>query len=83
MSEFSQMNFFENVIELPPNNVLGLSKDCAADHAPNKIDLVIGAYRDNNGKPVVLDCVRDAERHIFDSNPGHEYVSKVYLYICN
>lgn len=23
-----------------------------------------GAYRDDNGKPVVLECVRDAERRI-------------------
>ncbi len=30
----------------------------------NKINLGVGAYRDDKGKPVVLDAVREAERRI-------------------
>jgi aspartate/tyrosine/aromatic aminotransferase len=35
-----------------------------ADPNPTKMNLGVGAYRDDNGKPVVLDCVREAESRI-------------------
>ena len=38
-----------------------------ADTDPIKMNLGVGAYRDDNGKPVVLDCVREAERRIAGS----------------
>jgi hypothetical protein len=38
-----------------------------ADTDASKMNLGVGAYRDDNGKPVVLDCVREAERRIAGS----------------
>ncbi len=35
-----------------------------ADTHPEKMNLGVGAYRDDNAKPVVLDCVREAEARI-------------------
>ena len=35
-----------------------------ADTHPDKMNLGVGAYRDDNAKPVVLDCVREAEARI-------------------
>lgn len=39
-----------------------------------KIDLTIGAYRDNEGRPKVLDAVREAEKMIFNEALNHEYL---------
>jgi aspartate aminotransferase len=44
-----------------------------ADNSPKKILLGMGAYRDNDGKPFILDCVKKAEEIISQKNMGHEY----------
>jgi len=31
------------------------------DTHPDKINLGLGAYRDNSGKPVIMECVKRAE----------------------
>ena len=64
-------DFFENVSMQPPNNIFGLARECSLDPAPSKVDLIIGAYRDNDGNPVVLDCVREAEKYVYESNSGY------------
>jgi aspartate/tyrosine/aromatic aminotransferase len=66
--------FFENVFLAPPNSVLGLALQCKNDPYPTKIDLTIGAYRNDFGQPAVLDCVRSAEALIFESKLDHEYL---------
>lgn len=33
----------------------------------------MGAYRDNDGKPFILPCVKEAERRIVDNEMDHEY----------
>jgi len=33
----------------------------------------MGAYRDDNGKPYILPCVRTAEERILANNMNHEY----------
>ena len=42
----------------PPDAILGITEAFKADPAPEKINLGVGAYRDENGKPYVLNCVR-------------------------
>ena len=59
-----------------PNPILGLSRTCALDNDPNKIDLVIGAYRDEKGKPQVLECVREAEDIVHAGKFDHEYLGQ-------
>lgn len=39
-----------------------------ADKNPDKINLGVGAYRDDDGKPVVLPSVREAERRVTGSH---------------
>jgi aspartate/tyrosine/aromatic aminotransferase len=38
--------------------------------------LTIGAYRDDNGEPKVLNVVREAEKVIMEQNYNHEYLSQ-------
>lgn len=52
---------------------MGLSESFKTDTNPNKQNLGIGAYRDNNGKPYILDCVRKAEERILSAGMDHEY----------
>lgn len=44
----------------PPDAILGITEAFKADPDARKINLGVGAYRDDRGKPVVLDCVRKA-----------------------
>eukprot|EP00605_Chrysophyceae_sp_TOSAG23-4_P001868 GSChrysophyteH1.ASY1.ANO1.2060.1 assembled CDS len=68
------MSHFSNVELAPPNNVLGLAQEAKADNYPQKIDLTIGAYRDEKGKPLVLPSVRRAEEQIQKAQVNHEYL---------
>jgi hypothetical protein len=43
------------------------------DDFPDKVNVGVGAYRDDSGKPFVLPVVRDAEREINLENVDHEY----------
>ena len=47
---------------------MGISEMFVADTHPEKMNLGVGAYRDDQGKPVVLDCVREAEARIAGKN---------------
>lgn len=57
----------------PPDPILGLTESFAADKDPRKVSLGVGAYRGDDGKPLVLESVKTAERRIVDSNSNKEY----------
>ena len=42
------------------------------DKNPQKINLGIGAYRDENGKPYVLNAVNQAEAFLYNTDPDRE-----------
>lgn len=58
----------------PPDPVLSLSALYKADTFPKKVDLGVGAYRDEKGRPYIFRAVRAAEEAII-ADPGndHEY----------
>ncbi|KAI5962693.1 AAT2 [Candida pseudojiufengensis] len=67
---------FTNLTELPPDPLFGLKARYTKDSRSDKVDLGIGAYRDNNGKPWVLPAVKLAEKKLQnDPNYNHEYLS--------
>jgi aspartate aminotransferase len=45
------------------------------DPAKEKINLGVGAYRTDEGKPWVLSCVKKAEERILKANLNHEYLA--------
>lgn len=61
-----------HVPEGPPDPILGLSVAFQQDKDPRKVNLGVGAYRDDNNKPVVLECVRQAEARLVGKT-DHEY----------
>jgi len=42
----------------PPDAILGVTEAYKKDTNPKKINLGVGAYRDDNGKPFVLPSVK-------------------------
>ncbi|MEW5296942.1 MAG: hypothetical protein WDW38_007303 [Sanguina aurantia] len=67
-SSHCSKEWFSHVPEAAKDPILGISENFLADPHPDKINLGVGAYRDNNGKPMVLDCVRKAEKLITGLN---------------
>jgi aspartate aminotransferase len=63
-----------NHIEMgPPDPILGITVAFRKDPNPLKMNLGVGAYRDDNGNPFVLECVKKA-RHLLESQDvNHEY----------
>ncbi|KAG7884853.1 hypothetical protein KL938_001110 [Ogataea parapolymorpha] len=66
----------QNIPQLPPDPLFGLKARYSEDPRPNKVDLGIGAYRDNVGKPWILPSVRLAENLLQNSKEyNHEYLA--------
>jgi aromatic-amino-acid transaminase len=52
-------------VEMAPSDpILGVTETYNADPNPNKVNLGVGVYYDDNGKVPVLECVRRAEQSI-------------------
>ena len=57
----------------PPDPILGLNEAFAKDTDKRKVNLGVGAYRDNNGQPLVLSSVRQAEEAVVAAKMNKEY----------
>ena len=51
-------SWWSNVEMGPPDAILGITEAYKKDTSPKKINLGVGAYRDDNGKPFVLPSVK-------------------------
>lgn len=65
---------WSNVKAGPPDPILGVTEAFKADPSPLKMNLGVGAYRDENGKPFVLPSVRQAEEAIIAAKYDKEYL---------
>jgi aromatic-amino-acid transaminase len=62
-------------IELAPRDpILGVTEAFNADPNPNKVNLGVGVYCDENGKVPLLDCVRQAERELAELASPRSYL---------
>lgn len=57
----------------PPDGILGLVEAFNKDDFPNKVNLSVGAYRNDEGKPWVLPSVRKAEERVVAASMNKEY----------
>lgn len=57
----------------PPDAILGVTEAYKRDQNPKKVNLGVGAYRDDQGKPFVLPSVRQAEQEIVNAKMDKEY----------
>ncbi|THH11583.1 hypothetical protein EW145_g539 [Phellinidium pouzarii] len=58
----------------PPDPILGVTEAFKADKDSRKINLGVGAYRDEHGKPYVLSSVKKAEESLTAAQPDKEYL---------
>ncbi|KAI8851926.1 pyridoxal phosphate-dependent transferase [Chytridium lagenaria] len=65
---------WSHVQQGPPDPILGVTEAFRADKNPKKMNLGVGAYRDDNNKPYVLEAVKKAERIIQDLKLDKEYL---------
>lgn len=70
-----------HVVQAPPDAILGVAAAYRADPRKDKVNLSVGAYRDEKGRPYVLQCVRKAEAALVKSQPGHEYLPVCFLFL--
>lgn len=68
-------SWFSHVELGPPDPILGVTEAFKRDTNPKKINLGVGAYRDDVGKPFALPSVRKAEQIIYDKKMDHEYTT--------
>jgi aspartate/tyrosine/aromatic aminotransferase len=66
---------FTNLKDYPPDPILSLNKLCKLDSNTNKVNLTIGAYRDEHGNPWVLPSVQTAINQIYRGDYNIEYLS--------
>eukprot|EP01079_Euglenida_sp_SAG-EU17-18_P007029 gene7029-1256_t len=64
---------FDNVKMGPEDPILGLALAYNKDTHPQKVSLGAGAYRDDDGKPYVLPCVKKAQMMLHDADLDNEY----------
>ena len=68
-------NRFSHISLAPPDPILGMSVAFKNDPFPDKVDIGVGAYRTNEGKPLIFQAVREAEMRIFEE----ETIDKEYM----
>jgi aromatic-amino-acid transaminase len=62
-------------VEMAPRDpILGVTEAFNADPNPNKVNLGVGVYYDDNGKVPLLECVRRAERQLVETAPPRSYL---------
>lgn len=57
----------------PPDKILGISEAYQKDANSKKINLGVGAYRDNSGQPIVFPSVKKAETVLLEAETNKEY----------
>jgi aromatic-amino-acid transaminase len=68
------MSLFTAVEMAPRDPILGLNDQFAADSNPNKVNLGVGVYFDDNGKLPLLQCVQAAEKAMMDKPSPRGYL---------
>uniref|UniRef100_UPI0026E91E92 amino acid aminotransferase n=1 Tax=Pseudacidovorax intermedius TaxID=433924 RepID=UPI0026E91E92 len=68
------MSLFSAVEMAPRDPILGLNEQFAADTNPNKVNLGVGVYYDDNGKLPLLECVKKAEADMMKAPSARGYL---------
>jgi aromatic-amino-acid transaminase len=68
------MSLFHAIEMAPRDPILGLNEQFGADSNPNKVNLGVGVYFDDNGKLPLLDCVQQAEARMMEAHAARGYL---------
>jgi aspartate/tyrosine/aromatic aminotransferase len=65
---------FDQVEMAPPDAILGITEAFKKDPSPNKINLSVGVYKDENGVTPILESVRQAESQVLAQQTTKAYL---------
>ena len=65
---------FETLTKAPQDKIFALMAEIAADDRPNKIDLGIGVYKDDEGNTPIMSAVKKAEQRIIETAKTKTYI---------
>jgi aromatic-amino-acid transaminase len=68
------MSLFTNIEMAPRDPILGLNEQFGSDPNPNKVNLGVGVYTDENGKLPLLKCVMAAEQAMAEAAKPRGYL---------
>ncbi|MEH6591455.1 MAG: amino acid aminotransferase [Halioglobus sp.] len=68
---------FEKLPLLPPDTILGLAAACRQDPNPEKVDLTVGIYMDEQGVCPVFAAVRQAQQQLIEAEVSKAYIPPV------
>jgi aromatic-amino-acid transaminase len=68
------MSLFTAVELAPRDPILGLNEQFNADPNPNKVNLGVGVYYDDDGKLPLLECVQAAEKQMMEEPKARGYL---------
>lgn len=74
MNQSIPETIFSAIPMAPRDPILGITEAFHADTNPNKINLGVGVYYDDNGKVPLLKCVQEAEKQITALGSPHTYL---------
>lgn len=74
-SSAARLYKFNEIPLAPPDKILGIAEAYNKDSNSNKINLGVGAYRDNSGKPIIFPSVKNAERALLEAEKEKEYTA--------
>jgi len=67
--------FMDSVDEAAVDPILGMTLACNKDTDPRKVNVGVGAYRTDEGKPYILACIKKAEQKVLaDPTLNKEYL---------
>jgi aromatic-amino-acid transaminase len=69
------MSLFSAVEMAPCDPILGLNEQFNADTNPNKVNLGVGVYLDDEGKLPLLKCAQAAEKHLIEKPTARGYLT--------
>lgn len=65
---------FENIQSAPPDAILGLAEKFRNDPNPNKVNLTVGVYKDEQGLTPILGTVKEAEKRLLAAENTKGYL---------
>jgi len=74
MSQSNLAHLFTAIEMAPRDPILGITEAYNADQNPNKVNLGVGVYYDDNGKVPLLECVRKAEAQLMEKASPRTYL---------
>ena len=66
--------FFSGIEQAPADPILGLTEAFRKDPRPNKVNLGVGVFVDEQGTTPVLECIKRAERMLWETEKTKGYL---------